>query len=688
MGVLAVSCVATSGTASLCVATDANGDVIVSTNPTSGVNTDWHKLNPDGSVNIDAVDCSSPTLCVASDINGNVITSTNATAGASSTWTKAKIDGSATLASVGCAASGLCLTGDSAGTLLGSSVPAGGAYQWGGADVDGTAAVNGSACPSSALCVAADNGGKVLVSTNPVGTLTSTTVATVCESSCPTGYDTGDVESVTDPDGNVTAYTYDAQGDVITTTDTAGWQVDTTDDSYDILGQRFCEVAPQFSASVTCPSSQASHNADTTGWVYDADGNVSTTTDADGRTTSYAYDADGNVTQVEDGLTNLTKTTYDADDRPTAVTSGYTSSAATTTDFFYDIVPGSCPSAPTGTTYCTQSENVGLSQTTTKYFNALDQTIEEAPPNTTDQAVATATYDGVGNLLTETNASGTSTYGYDADNRVNSISYSTSEHTVGYQYDADGNRTQMTDGTGTTNYAYDPLERLRVSPTAPRKLSPTPTTRPGTRLVSSYPNSGSTTCQMAIVGTGLVAYGYDGLNRVAQMTDWVTPAVPTTFGYDGDSNLRTTTYPTTTTPVAASDEYNDADVLQATNFGVNTLNADEFIGTTTPTGGSTATYGYDALNRVTTGTNAGFTASVGSPMTPPASSRVPPRRAVPPPTTPITETGSCAGRPRHLPRVRRQRRVAHSLLLQIHRGTHCIHPADRRAHHLRLGPVG
>ena len=59
------------------------------------------------------------------------------------------------------------------------------------------------------------------------------------------------------------------------------------------------------------------------------------------------------------------------------MTDGYGTAATTTTDT-YDIAPGSCPSAPAGTTYCTQVEN-GLSNTTTSYYDALDHMIEQAP---------------------------------------------------------------------------------------------------------------------------------------------------------------------------------------------------------------------------------------------------------------------------------------------------------------------
>ena len=120
---------------------------------------------------------------------------------------------------------------------------------------------------------------------------------------------------------------------------------------------------------------------------------------------------------------NVTKTTYDADDRVVERHERLRHPSATTTTYTYDIAPGSCPSAPTGTTYCTQVEN-GLSQTTTSYYNALDQMIEQAAPNTTAQTPTTYTYDGVGNVLTKTDGSGTATYTYDADNRVTGITYS------------------------------------------------------------------------------------------------------------------------------------------------------------------------------------------------------------------------------------------------------------------------
>jgi RHS repeat-associated protein len=94
------------------------------------------------------------------------------------------------------------------------------------------------------------------------------------------------------------------------------------------------------------------------------------------------------------------------------------------------------------------------------------------------------------------------------------------------------------------------------------------------------------------------------------MVDWVTPTDPTIFNYDNDSNLRTTVFPTSTA-TTATEVYDDADALVSTNFNTLGRNADELIGSTTPTGGSTEDYAYDPLNRVTTGTNAGATSTIG-----------------------------------------------------------------------------
>ncbi len=603
----AISCPVTT----LCVVTDANGNVITSINPTGGTSFWTNKFSVD-SVNLPSVSCPTVALCVATDAGGNALSSTTPTGGAGH-WTKTNADGSTDLPSVGCPSASLCVATDAQGKVVTSTNP-GGAVWNSPVDVDGSAAMNGVTCPTETLCVAVDAAGQVVTSPDPGGFATLATAFTSDGS--------GDLTSITDPDGNVTTYTYDTYGDVATKSSTAGGQTDTTSDSYDSLGRLYCQVSPNaYAASVTCPSSQSTRVADTTSSIFDANGNVTSTTDADGNMTSYLYDADGNKTLTTDPVGNETKTLYDADDRVTSGTDGYGSTSPSTITYNYDIAPGSgsCSSPPTGTTYCTEVVN-GLSNGTTNYFNALDQMIESAPPYIPDQAVTTYTYDGAGNVLTMTDTAGVTTYTYDADNREKGISYSdttagyATPHAVTYQYDTDGNRTQMTDGTGTTSYAYDDFGRLRsVTDGAGNRVTygydPA-----GYVTCLSYPNIGSTTCQSAETATGLVAYTYDAVGRVAQMADWLSPASPTVFSYDNDSNLTETTLPPSTT-TTQSHAYDSTDAVTDTSYKIAgtttdlanlTRNADELIKTTTPPSGGSTTFSYNPLNQVTAGTTTDY----------------------------------------------------------------------------------
>jgi RHS repeat-associated protein len=102
------------------------------------------------------------------------------------------------------------------------------------------------------------------------------------------------------------------------------------------------------------------------------------------------------------------------------------------------------------------------------------------------------------------------------------------------------------------------------------------------------------------------------------MTDWLGSGNVTSFAYDDDGNLIQTTLPSGTT-TSVTGTYDNADALTDTSYKVGSSttnlaslsrNVDELIGSTTPPSGGATTYGYDPLNRVTTGTST--TASVNN----------------------------------------------------------------------------
>jgi hypothetical protein len=169
--------------ASLCVGVDGAGNIATSTNPTSPASTwsDASSVDPPGTLGYDGdngltgVSCPATTLCVAVDANGNVVTSSNP-AGGASTWHVANI-ASDSLPGVSCASATLCVAVDSGGSIYSSTNPAGGASAWqkqANVDSNGLSSVS---CPTASLCVALSPLGDIATATNPTGGASSWTIA-------------------------------------------------------------------------------------------------------------------------------------------------------------------------------------------------------------------------------------------------------------------------------------------------------------------------------------------------------------------------------------------------------------------------------------------------------------------------------------------------------------------------------
>jgi hypothetical protein len=182
-GLSGVSC----QSVSLCVAVDGDGNVVTSTNPTGGASA-WHIAHVDaaslctpgsGCFGLSGVSCPSRSLCVASDQQGNVVTSANPTGGAHA-WTTTKVNSSIagvfTSVGVSCPSLAFCVAvngGGSAGgvgTAVTSTSPTGGSRAWVTTKVDGNQSLMAVSCaPGTSLCVAGDNGGNAVTSINPAG---------------------------------------------------------------------------------------------------------------------------------------------------------------------------------------------------------------------------------------------------------------------------------------------------------------------------------------------------------------------------------------------------------------------------------------------------------------------------------------------------------------------------------------
>lgn len=295
---------------------------------------------------------------------------------------------------------------------------------------------------------------------------------------------------VTNANNNSTSFAYDAENRLQQATDPLG---QLTTYAYDQVGNR---------------TSMVDRKGVTMTYTYDAV-NRPTQASAGGITVSYTYDANGNRLTLVDP-TGTTSYTYDNLDRRT----GTTYPDGRSVQFAYDkdgnrtslVYPGGTASLA----YTYDAAN--------RLTQVADGTLQWA-----------FAYDGAGNRTQMTQPNGTQTiYAYLANNWLSSITHQNTGGafaTISYTYDANGNRVSMGDTSGTTTFSYDALNRL------------TQAVYPGTygTWSWSYDAVGNRTLQGA--PGGHTAYTYDANNRLTQ-TSAMTGTV--TYTYDANGNPTST----------------------------------------------------------------------------------------------------------------------------------------------------
>lgn len=290
----------------------------------------------------------------------------------------------------------------------------------------------------------------------------------------------GNPQTVTDPNGNSTAYTYDTLGRVLTVKapgDTAATQ--------------YFYV----SGGGSCPSCSGANKIDhitlpegnTIWYTYDTMGNLSTIKDSLNNTINYTYDSEGNklTEQINDSTGSLQKTLsyqYDALDRLAKIVNpdntftqyGYDSrgnrvsiqnpkSAIST--YSYDalsrltsvVQPGSVTTSYGYDTNNNLTSVIDANNNTTSYkYDDKGRVYQVISPDT---GTTTYGYDPAGNLISKMDAKGiTTSYSYDALNRLTQITFPDTTQNIGYSYDTcvngKGRLCSMTDPSGTTSYVY------------------------------------------------------------------------------------------------------------------------------------------------------------------------------------------------------------------------------------------
>ncbi|MGD9568538.1 MAG: RHS repeat-associated core domain-containing protein, partial [Sedimentibacter sp.] len=360
------------------------------------------------------------------------------------------------------------------------------------------------------------------------------------------------VTSVNDPMGNVSSFTYDAFGNILTAEDpkkqTTAYSYDNrnlltkvtdakngiTTYGYDNAGNRTAVTDARTKVTtydynefnlvskITNPLNQITQfgynkNGQNTKTIFPKGDTITSTYNALNRLNGisyngvqkwgYEYDANGNVTKINNiAAGSSTTNTYDKNDRITQVTEG----ANNRFDYGYDD-----NSSLTSLTLTagTASNVFGYSYDSLNQMTSLSRN---------SQNLAKFVYDERGNITSERFSNGTYTsYEYDGNNRLTAIKNYNAAGSVlnsySYTYDANGNRISVITPSGTINYQYDELNRLTQE-----------TLLDGTIISYEYDAVGNRTKKTA--GSTVTNYTYDNGNQLTNVNGQA-------YTYDANGNL-------------------------------------------------------------------------------------------------------------------------------------------------------
>jgi RHS repeat-associated protein len=417
--------------------------------------------------------------------------------------------------------------------------------------------------------------------------------------------DQGFPTAVTDLRGNTVTYTYDSAGSVASitriddgsgsdVTETIGYGVDEVPTSITDFNGKTTAFTLDSHGNVLTEQDPVSGHQET--WTYNSAGQVLTFTDGNNHTTTYAYDSDGRLKTVTDGNNHTTTYTYDNAGNMATVTDAN----GHTTSYVYDsadrLVSETEPSGGGTTSYTYDGDNNLLTvtdpdhNTTTYTYNAEDEVATETSPT---GGVTTYTYDGQGNLTQVVDPDGhTIQYKYDADNRETTETWvnpqgGTAIDVFTTTYDNNGNVASISDNYSKYAFTYDSNNRVLTVDN-----SGTPNV-PHVVVTYTYDPNGNRTILSDSLG-GSVTYGYDALNELTSETQSGTGVDPALvdFGYDNAGYMnRLTRY---------SDTSATNDVL-ATVYSHDAANNLVGVSHQTPSSFVVASYAYtlDPANRLT-----------------------------------------------------------------------------------------
>ena len=345
--------------------------------------------------------------------------------------------------------------------------------------------------------------------------------------------------------GRITKYEYDLAGQLRKVTKAFGTaDASVTETTYDNAGRKVTDKDARGNVTVygydQAGRQVAMTNANGKTWRYGYDNRDRRTsmTDPRNRVTLYEYDGRGRQTKITYPDATFVTQTYD----PMGLMLSRTDQAGKTSFWSYDAASRlSTMTDALGnvTTYTLDATNNKASQRdarnsiTTYQWDGLNRRTQRCLPA---GMCETMTYDLAGNVLTRSDFNGrTTAYSYDLRNRQVTVAAAAvafpGEPGITTSYSPTGKRLSMIDASGTTTWSYDNQDRVLV------KATPQ-----GTLSYTYLPNSLVASVSSSNANGTSINYGYDAVNRLASVLDNRLSAT-TTNTFDDANNLATIVYP-------------------------------------------------------------------------------------------------------------------------------------------------
>ena len=415
--------------------------------------------------------------------------------------------------------------------------------------------------------------------------------------------------------GRTTKWTYDLAGQLKSMTYAFGTaDAATINYNYDLAGRKISEQDPRGFTTLSGydlagrMTSLTDGVGNLTQYGVDPKGQRTSMTDAKGRITNYVYDQRGRLTKTTFVDGKFITKVYDGLGKPLNVTDEENNS----TGYQYDLanqlkIVTDALSQQTRYDYDLSGNKIAQTDAnnhiTSYVFDMLNRRTKRTLPAGQFETYA---YDDANNKTALTDFNGrTTTYGYDPLNRLTSRTPDASfvgAPAVTFTYTATGKRKTMTDASGTTTYGFDNRDRA-ISKATPQ----------GTLTYAFDASNNVNSVVSSNAGGTNTGYGWNGVNQLLSVTDnRAGGSGVTNYAYDQINNVSSFAYSNGVTHAFGYDTRYRTTSLNVTNASSSVLGS--YVQTFSDTGhkktvaeatGRGENYAYDLIYRLTNETIAG-----------------------------------------------------------------------------------